>query len=107
VRLVSGRFGVESPRRLRFYQLKYIPVVILNGPRDITEIITAGPGADRQARRVRDRLVSQVEERRTPSTPSTRSCAGAGTIAPGALSSSTAPPLNIVVIAVVVSTATP
>ncbi|MGH3803324.1 MAG: integrase, partial [Pseudonocardiaceae bacterium] len=37
----------------------------------LTEIIPAGPGADRQARRVRDRLISQVEERRNPRTKAT------------------------------------
>jgi integrase len=37
----------------------------------LTEIVAAGPGADRRARAVRDRLVSQVEERRTPRTKAT------------------------------------
>ncbi|MGH4003370.1 MAG: integrase, partial [Pseudonocardiaceae bacterium] len=37
----------------------------------LTEIIAAGPGADRQARRVRDRLINQVEERRNPRTKAT------------------------------------
>ncbi|MGB8257058.1 MAG: integrase, partial [Pseudonocardiaceae bacterium] len=38
---------------------------------DLIEIIPPGPGADRQARRVRDRLISQVEERRNPRTKAT------------------------------------
>ncbi len=37
----------------------------------LTEIIAAGPGADRRARAARDRLVSQVEERRNPRTKAT------------------------------------
>ena len=32
---------------------------------DLIEIIPPGPDADKEARRVRDRLISQVEERRT------------------------------------------
>jgi integrase len=38
---------------------------------DLIEIIPPGPGADKQARRVRDRLISQVEERRNPRTKAT------------------------------------
>jgi hypothetical protein len=37
----------------------------------LTEIIAAGRGVDRPARRVRDRLISQVEERRNPRTKAT------------------------------------
>lgn len=37
----------------------------------LTEIIAAGPGADRRARAIRDRLISQVEERRNPRTNAT------------------------------------
>jgi integrase/DNA-binding transcriptional regulator YhcF (GntR family) len=38
---------------------------------DLIEIVPPGPGADKQARRVRDRLISQVEERRNPRTKAT------------------------------------
>ncbi|MGH3538334.1 MAG: tyrosine-type recombinase/integrase [Pseudonocardiaceae bacterium] len=38
---------------------------------DLIEIIPPGPGADKQARRARDRLLSQVEERRNPRTKAT------------------------------------
>ena len=38
---------------------------------DLIEIIPPGPGADKEARRVRDRLISQVEERRNPRTKAT------------------------------------
>jgi hypothetical protein len=38
---------------------------------DLIEIIPPGPGADKEARRVRDRLISQVEERRSPRTKAT------------------------------------
>jgi integrase len=38
---------------------------------DLIEIIPPGPGAGKQARRVRDRLISQVEERRNPRTNAT------------------------------------
>jgi integrase/DNA-binding transcriptional regulator YhcF (GntR family) len=38
---------------------------------DLIEIIPPGPRADREARRVRDRLISQVEERRNPRTKAT------------------------------------
>jgi integrase len=38
---------------------------------DLIEIIPPGPGADKQARRTRDRLISQVEERRNPRTNAT------------------------------------
>lgn len=38
---------------------------------DLIEIIAPGPGADRRARVARDRLVSQVEERRKPRTKAT------------------------------------
>jgi integrase len=38
---------------------------------DLIEIIPPGPGAHKQARRVRDRLLSQVEERRNPRTKAT------------------------------------
>lgn len=38
---------------------------------DLIEIIAPGPGADRRARAARDRLVSQVEERRNPRTKAT------------------------------------
>lgn len=37
----------------------------------LTELIAAGPGADRRARAARDRLISQVEERRNPRTSAT------------------------------------
>ncbi|MBV8538982.1 MAG: hypothetical protein JO364_20245 [Pseudonocardiales bacterium] len=37
----------------------------------LTEIIAAGPGADRRMRATRDRLISQVEERRNPRTSAT------------------------------------
>jgi integrase len=37
----------------------------------LTKIIAAGAGADRQARRARDQLISQVEERRNPRTKAT------------------------------------
>lgn len=124
---------------------------------DLIEIVAPGPGAAKQARRVRDRLISQVEERRNPRTKATvdqlleryldqfdgaastltlyrgyvrnhispflgkikvgvrwmrtrwtrftRSCAGAGTTARGARSSSTAPPSSIVVTSAAVSIA--
>lgn len=38
---------------------------------DLIEIIPPGPGADKQARRARDRLINQVEERRNPRTKAT------------------------------------
>ncbi|MFZ0118223.1 MAG: integrase, partial [Pseudonocardiaceae bacterium] len=38
---------------------------------DLIEIVPPGPGADKQARRIRDRLISQVEERRNPRTKAT------------------------------------
>ncbi len=38
---------------------------------DLIEIVSPGPGAEKQARRVRDRLISQVEERRNPRTKAT------------------------------------
>jgi integrase len=38
---------------------------------DLIEIVAPGPGADKQARRIRDRLISQVEERRNPRTKAT------------------------------------
>ncbi len=38
---------------------------------DLIEIIPPGSGADKQARRARDRLISQVEERRNPRTKAT------------------------------------
>ncbi|HEX2262697.1 MAG TPA: tyrosine-type recombinase/integrase [Pseudonocardiaceae bacterium] len=38
---------------------------------DLIEIVAPGPGAAKQARRVRDRLISQVEERRNPRTKAT------------------------------------
>lgn len=38
---------------------------------DLIEIIPPGPGADKQARRTRDRLISQVGERRNPRTNAT------------------------------------
>jgi integrase len=38
---------------------------------DLIELIAPGPGADKQARRVRDRLISLVEERRNPRTKAT------------------------------------
>lgn len=37
----------------------------------LTEIVPAGPGADRRARAARDRLISQIEERRNPRTNAT------------------------------------
>ena len=38
---------------------------------DFTEVIAPGPGARRRARAARDRLISQVEERRNPRTKAT------------------------------------
>lgn len=38
---------------------------------DLIEIIPPGPGAHKVARRVRERLLSQVEERRNPRTKAT------------------------------------
>jgi hypothetical protein len=38
---------------------------------DLIEVIPPGPGADKRARAARDRLISQVEERRNPRTKAT------------------------------------
>jgi hypothetical protein len=38
---------------------------------DLTEIIPPGPGAERRVRAARDRLISQIEERRHPRTKAT------------------------------------
>lgn len=38
---------------------------------DLIEIVPPGPGAEKQARRIRDRLINEVEERRNPRTKAT------------------------------------
>lgn len=38
---------------------------------DLIEIVPPGPGAEKQARRIRDRLINEVEERRNPRTRAT------------------------------------
>jgi integrase len=44
---------------------------VSNRRHDLIEIVPPGPGAEKQARRIRDRLINEVEERQNPHTRAT------------------------------------